>query len=357
MKTIRDPIHGDIELSEAELGVLDTEALQRLRRIKQLSFCSLVYPGANHTRFEHSLGTMHLAGRIARRLGLEEAPIRMAGLVHDAGHLPFSHSLEQVFGLRHEENLKHVLKSPLGDAVDDGGFDKNRICDLARGKGPGRIVASEVDADRIDYLLRDSHYTGAAYGVIDADRIISVMELREGRLCFKGKGLIALEALLLGRNQMYGAVYFHHTVRIADAMLQEAMSYVREEFAPKELLGMGDEELKISARERSETAAELLGLLDRRQLYKVACTVEVDAEKGGLLELTGLEPHQLLLSRPELGRLAFSIPVEENGKIRNLTEVSKTAENLEKEMMRLEGAEVFTPPRLRERVSAACASR
>jgi len=355
MKTIRDPVHGDIELSEAETAVVDSEAMQRLRRIKQLSFCSLVYPGANHTRFEHSLGTMHLAGRIARKLGLDEAPIRMAGLVHDIGHLPFSHSLEGVFGISHEDNLELILKGEVGDIMNNSGFDKKEILGLARGKGPGKIVSSQIDADRMDYLLRDSHYTGVAYGVIDVDRIINVIGFEKGELFFQRKGLIALEALLIGRNQMYEAVYFHHTVRVADVMLQEAMKQVAGKVSVKGLLTMGDEELKIFAKAKSPIARELLEALDSRNLYKVACTVTNAPDKAQMLKKTGLKPHQLLISSVHLGRFAFSIPIMDGGKLVDLKEVSRTANNLEQEIKRLEVTEVCCPPQFKAKVALACA--
>jgi uncharacterized protein len=342
MKTIRDPVHGDIGLSEAELALVDTPAMQRLRRVKQLSFCSLVYPGANHTRFEHSLGTMHLAGRMAHRLGIEEAPIRMAALAHDMGHLPYSHSLESVFGISHEENLKEVLRGEAGDAVSDAGFDKKRIYGLVCGRGNGKLISSQIDADRMDYLLRDSHYTGVAYGVIDSDRIINVLGYEGGKLYFQKKGLIALEALLLGRNQMYEAVYFHHAVKIADAMLQEAMLQIKDYISIGQLLTMGDEELKIFAREKSPIAKELLGLLDQRRLYKVALSMKQEPDRAELVKKSGLEPHKLLVSGIRLKKLSFDILIDDSG-LKSIADVSGTARNLEEEIKRLEGFQVCVP--------------
>ncbi len=355
MKTIRDPIHGDIELSEAELAVVDSAPMQRLRRIKQLSFCSLVYPGANHTRFEHSLGTMHLAGRIARRLDLEEAPLRMAGLIHDAGHLPFSHSLENCFSLNHEENLKTLLKGTLGDAVENGGFDKKEVLALAQGEKEGKIISSQIDADRMDYLLRDAHYTGVAYGVIDVDRVVNVIGFEKGKVFFRKKGLIALEALMIGRNQMYEAVYFHHTVRIADAMLEEAMGQVRGAVGLDDLLKMGDADLEILAKGKSAIAKELLGLLDNRRLYKAAYSTKGSVDRNKIIKETGLKPHQVLVSRTKLGRLEFSVLVEDEGELRELTEVSGMAKSLQEQIKRLEVTEVFVPQEYKDRVGKALA--
>jgi hypothetical protein len=345
MKTIRDPVHGDIELSEVERAVIDSPAMQRLRRIKQLSFCSLAYPGANHTRFEHSLGTMHLAGRMAHRLELEEEPIRLAALVHDLGHLPYSHSLEHVFGVSHEDNLQLVLKGGVGDILKDHGFDPDKIYALVRGEAEGKIISSQIDADRMDYLLRDSHYTGVAYGVIDSDRIINVIGFEDGELFYRKKGLIALEALLIGRNQMYEAVYFHHAVKIADAMLQEAIGRIRDQLTIEQLLQMGDEELKIFAK-KDPVAKQLLDMLDRRELYKLAYTTDRKEDKDKLLKKTGLEPHQLLLSTIRLKKTSFDILVEDDG-LKRITELSATAKNLQAEIKRLEGTMVLVPEEFR----------
>ncbi len=349
MKTIRDPIHGDIELSEAELAVVDTPAFQRLRRIRQLSFCSLVYPGANHTRFEHSLGTMHLAGRIARRLGLEEEPLRMAGLVHDLGHIPFSHSLEGVFNTSHERNLKLVMKGEVGDIINDSGFDVRKILNLVRGRGPGKIISSEIDADRMDYLLRDSHYTGVAYGVIDADRIINVIGFDGREVFFHKKGLIALEALLIGRNQMYEAVYFHHTVRIADTMLQEAMRRIADKITIGQLLRMGDDDLRFFAKQ-DRVASELLELLDRRRLYKTAFSVRGGIDRQILLDKSGLKPHQLLISSIRLTGLEFSILIKDDSELKEISRVSRIAKELREEIKNLEETEVYVPPQYKDKL-------
>jgi len=348
MNTIRDPVHGDIELSDAEIQVLDSPEMQRLRRIKQLSFCSLVYPGANHTRFEHSLGTLYLAGRMAEKLGLEEdekKKIRMAAMLHDVGHLPFSHSLEGLFGVNHEENSKAVIKRL--DALNDTGYNPNEIIKLLDGKGPGKIISSQIDADRMDYLARDSHYTGAAYGVVDTDRIIGVMGMESGELFFNEKGLIALESLLIGRNQMFAAVYFHHTVRIAEAMLQEAMKEIKGLVKVDELLKMGDEEMKLFAKGKSKKAKEMLDLLDSRRLYKLAYTF-----KGKPKNVD----HPVLLSKIVLPKkLAFDMLIKTEKGLKPLSSISDMAKELKASLKALEGqTEVYAPRGLRDEVRVAC---
>ena len=181
-KFIRDSIHGNLPLNEFEVEVLDYPQLQRLRRVKQLGFISLIYPGANHSRFEHSIGTMHLASKLAEQLELDDHDkdlVRMAGLLHDTGHGPFSHVSEAVFDVPHEELTGFIVKeSSLADKLSEK-FDTQEIVDIINGKGRlGPIISGELDMDRMDYLIRDSHYTGVAYGVIDTERIISNLKLK-----------------------------------------------------------------------------------------------------------------------------------------------------------------------------------
>jgi len=179
MKTIRDPIHGSISLSDHELAILDTPEFQRLRRVKQLGFSYLVYPSATHTRFEHCLGALFVAHRLGKSLDLSTDSvnkIRLAALLHDVGHGPFSHvsedSLQGIVDVKHEEYSEKIIKnSAISEIIEDAGFSPNEIADISRGKIPplGDMVSSQIDVDRMDYLVRDAYYTGASYGVIDLD--------------------------------------------------------------------------------------------------------------------------------------------------------------------------------------------
>jgi len=359
IKTIRDPIHGDIGLGDVELGVVDSPQMQRLRRIRQLSFCSLVYPGANHTRFEHSLGTMYLAGKIAQRLGFDDdltRKIRLAGLLHDVGHLPFSHSLEGLFDISHEYNARAVINGEVGDVLEDGGFRKKEIVDLIGGKGYGKIISSQIDADRMDYLVRDSHYTGVAYGAIDRDRIINVMGIEGDNLFFQKKGIVAIEALLIARNQMFEAVYFHHTVRVAEAMLEEAMKPLKGRIGAQELLKMGDEDLKTRARQDNPASKELLDLLDARRLYKICYSwKKLDKEnlKENAIKELGIEEHEMIIYNVKLPkRLTFEIPIKEENKLVPISKISPTVKNLEENIRRLEETEACAPPELKDKAKS-----
>ncbi|MBE6500669.1 MAG: HD domain-containing protein, partial [Methanobrevibacter thaueri] len=216
-KFIRDSVYGDINLNTFEIKIMDMPQFQRLRRIKQLGLINLIYPGATHTRFEHSIGTMNLGSKLAEELNLEKDDIeliRASGLLHDIGHGPFSHVSEGVLTVPHEQLSKYVItKTSMKDLLEEK-FDVNKIVDIINGKGHlGPIISGELDVDRMDYLLRDSHNTGVSYGIIDYQRIISNLKLDNG-LTLDIKGVQAAEGALVSRYFMYPSVYQHHTTRI-----------------------------------------------------------------------------------------------------------------------------------------------
>jgi len=226
---IRDPVHGTIELTALERTILDSAPLQRLRHVRQLGMAHLVYPGAHHTRFEHSLGCLHLADRMAAAIRLGEddlVRLRLAALLHDVGHLAFSHDSESVTRERlgdHEARGARMVRS--GELADLIGRVENpaTIARWLQGSSYGQLLASDVGADRIDYLLRDAHYTGVAYGVVDAARILSTLRWKDNAPALRGGGLEAAESLIMARFEMFHAVYYHHTVRIIRSMLQAAL--------------------------------------------------------------------------------------------------------------------------------------
>ena len=218
-KFIRDSVYGDINLNKFEVSIMDMPQFQRLRRIKQLGLISLIYPGANHTRFEHSIGTMNLGSKLAEELELEKDEIeliRTSALLHDIGHGPFSHVSEGVLSVPHEKLTEYVIKNTSMKDLLEEKFDVNEIVDIINGRGHlGPIVSGELDVDRMDYLLRDSHNTGVAYGVIDYERIISNLKLENG-LILDIKGVQAAEGALVSRYFMYPSVYQHHTTRVVN---------------------------------------------------------------------------------------------------------------------------------------------
>jgi HD superfamily phosphohydrolase len=243
---IRDPVHGYVKVTEVERDLIDSPFVQRLRRIHQLAGSYLVFPGAVHTRFEHVVGTMHLAGEVAESLasdsGLakdEVQEIRLAALLHDVGHGPFSHMYEEVLseksGTTHEDISQRIVReTTIGDILEKHGFSAKKMSSFAVGRQSSRprfmneIIAGGLSADIMDYLLRDSYFTGVEYGRVDVRRIVDSLRTANGRLVLDEAALHAFEALLLARYQMFKAVYFHRTVRAAELMLVHSMKLADE---------------------------------------------------------------------------------------------------------------------------------
>ncbi|MCX6769176.1 MAG: HD domain-containing protein [Candidatus Micrarchaeota archaeon] len=273
---IRDPIHGTIRLSEIEEELLDSRQMQRLRNIRQLAMAHLVYPGANHTRFEHSIGTLFLADKICTEMGLLKSKadkVRAAALLHDVGHVAFSHEAEFVLAPRigdHEKIGREIMKR--GEIAEILGeeFDPGEIAALAH-TPMGQIITSDIGADRMDYLLRDSHYTGVAYGAIDAERICGSVALSKNGMVLEDGGLEAAESLLMARFAMFSTVYLHKTVRIASRMLQQAIALALEDgtLEAKEARSMGDSDM-LRSLSKSGEAGEYVSRITDRRLFKKA---------------------------------------------------------------------------------------
>ncbi|MHA1768439.1 MAG: HD domain-containing protein [Candidatus Thorarchaeota archaeon] len=300
---INDPIHGFIGITDIEAKIIDSEPYQRLRRIKQLSGGHFVYPTAEHTRFAHCIGVMHVAGLLGQkllgklRLGSEVLQdVRIAGLLHDIGHGPFSHVFEEALiekrGMNHEDVTEWIiLQSELGDILTDQGVSKKRIADLVRGRRKYKkdsvtsgIVAGQVDADKMDYLIRDSFYCGVNYGLIDIHRLIDSLEFsKDYQMQFDIAARGALEAFLVARYEMFLNVYYHKTVRSVEVMLVKLITAADDvlgltDFStPAEFLALDDMSLVSMVRrinpaesEEAKEAARMMNLLDSRVLYKSA---------------------------------------------------------------------------------------
>ena len=243
---ITDPVHRYISFSEVEKEVIDTGVFQRLRRIRQLAGAHLVYPSAQHSRFEHSLGTMHVAGYAGETLVAKGylddedkvRKLRLAALLHDIGHGPFSHLFEEVLELRHgtshEDVGKRVIsKSEISDILKKHGYNPSDICKLSFGESKikflNEIIAGGLSADLMDYLSRDGLFTGVQYGKIDHHRLISSFEVvSNGHLAIDRSALYSFESMLISRYEMFKAVYFHKTVRSAEVMLLNSMALADE---------------------------------------------------------------------------------------------------------------------------------
>jgi len=243
---VKDPIYGYIRLTEVEKSIIDTLAVQRLRRIRQLAGAEYVYPAANHTRFEHVLGAMYLAGVVADNLPInlsaeEKQKIRLAALLHDVGHAPFSHLFEPMllkFLHRSHEDMSSwiIADSDLTDVISAQGYDPKDLSSLAVGKPGssdkrflGQIISSSFDVDKMDFVVRDSYHTGAGYGFVDVFRLIYTMDILDGNLAVDITALPALESLILARFESFRAIYFHRACRAVQMMLLRALELAKDD--------------------------------------------------------------------------------------------------------------------------------
>jgi HD superfamily phosphohydrolase len=242
---IIDPIHDFIRVYDHELSIIDNPIFQRLRRIRQLSGAHLTYPAAQHTRFEHSLGVMHIASQAGHALNEkgflkpdDMQILRLAGLLHDIGHGPFSHLFEEIIQEKktsHEDFGKEIiLKSEIGDSLSKNGFNKKLITKIAFGDSKfqymNEIVSGALSADMMDYLLRDGYFTGAEHAKIDHKRLTQSLDIHQKKLALERSALYSFESMMHSRYQMFKAVYFHKTVRAAEVMLIEALRLSDDEF-------------------------------------------------------------------------------------------------------------------------------
>jgi len=257
-RRISDPVHNTIGLSRAEVAVIGTRCFQRLRNIKQLGLASLVFPGADYSRLSHSIGVCHITGRILEALRLNcpnfkitEAELqeyRLAGLLHDLGHYPFSHAMQDAIenycsggalagseGGGPKEFYKHevlggallVNDAELRNVLDTYSIDASKVADIFRRAGPAKLtnlISSDLDADRIDYLLRTAHFSGLPYGAVDLEYLLTQLRLDSmGRICLTRKALRAADHFLLSRYFDYQQVAFHKTVVALELVLKDVM--------------------------------------------------------------------------------------------------------------------------------------
>ena len=239
LKILNDPIYGFIRVPNSLIfDIIEHPSFQRLRRVSQMGFSNLVYPGANHTRFHHALGCLHLMQKtvnVLRFKGInisedEENALYIAILLHDIGHGAFSHALEHsiVTGINHEEiSLKymHQLNKEFEGQLDlaisvfNGGYHRKFL---------HQLITSQLDIDRLDYLKRDSFYTGVAEGNISSDRLIAMINVVDNELVIEKKGIYSVEKFLIARRLMYWQVYLHKTSLVAEYMLVNILTRAKE---------------------------------------------------------------------------------------------------------------------------------
>ena len=243
-KVFRDPVYGYIHVYDQLIwDLIQTKEVQRLRRIKQLGGTYMVFHTAEHSRFSHSLGVYEMARKIIRALmhrgtilsEEERLLVLSAALLHDLGHGPFSHSFESVFGVRHELFTEKIIigNTEVNQVLESycKGF-ATKVRDVINKSYPNplivSIISSQLDADRLDYLLRDAYFTGASYGEIDVDRILRTMRVVNNKIVYKVSGMHAIEDYLMSRYQMYWQVYLHSTGRRFDLVIQRMLHRVSE---------------------------------------------------------------------------------------------------------------------------------
>ncbi|MCG2737711.1 MAG: HD domain-containing protein [Candidatus Methanoperedenaceae archaeon] len=373
MKVIRDPIHDHIELDELALSLIDTPAIQRLRRIRQLGFSNLVYPGANHTRFEHSLGVYHLTRMLIDQVEeRRQKELLAAALLHDVGHGPFSHATEhliQRYTKKKHDDVETILKKgSVSDVLRDNSISISAVAKHIRGETSiGQIINSEIDVDKMDYLVRDAHYTGVAFGLVDYIRLIHEISFKENKLVLNSGGLQAAESLLVSRFLMHPTVYFHHVSRIAESMCSHAAQYLieNEGLTPASLQRMDDAELMMKMKSSKGYAADIAGRLDERRLFKRALYVGFESldpdclkfrksmsrVENEIAETAGVEPGYVIVDIPEKPHLIeMRAQVLINGRMTALDKASSLVAALEKAQTDNWRLGVFTPPEYREKV-------
>jgi len=326
----RDPAYGFIEFNEWEKNIINHPAFQRLRRIRQLGLTDMVYPGAMHTRFEHSLGVMHLATKmydsiikkdynkriLKDKLSYDESGfmrdrqiVRLAALLHDIGHAPFSHAAEDLMPLnektgkiyRHEDYTVAIIKNKLREVIEEDKINRNyritadEIADMIEGnpKTLGSrifwkvLISSQLDADRCDYLLRDSLHIGVKYGIYDLERLLVTLALGKDPetgdviLGIEEGGWHVAESLIIARYQMFTQVYYHKTRRAYDYMLREALKDTIGKFPPPteidEFLKLDDYAMWCQMKEKNTEWFKRI--VKRNHIRMVAETRETPIEK------------------------------------------------------------------------------
>ena len=401
-KVIYDPIHGSIRVEGPFLSILDRHEMQRLRAVKQLGLGNMIFPGANHSRFEHSLGTYHLAGRMAASIGLskeDSTTVMMAGLLHDICHTPFSHTTEEIVenatGTDHMQSAKKLITGeirtyrerdedlfggvpPIAEILENNGISSEEVCSLIINPesvdnrldafNGGRrvshfssrdfihqIIHGPIDADQIDYLIRDAHYTGVIHGKVDIDRLIDTMRVYNDRIVIEKGGTAAAEGLMVARSLMYSSVYFHRTVRIIKMMLMKSIE--ASSIDVKGIYLWNDAELMEALIREGGTPSRIARSVQNRILYKKVATVFSEDASEELLEhlsqfteyrkrkqlegeiadragvdisdvVVDIPPRSILLSNISIGKTDVSI-LDPEGKVKTLIRLSPIAKALQ----------------------------
>jgi len=291
---IKDPVHGYVYITEGEKDIIDSYPVQRLRRLRQLAGAEYVYPGANHTRFEHSVGVMYLAGEVVGNPNISQIvnvedieAVRIAGLLHDVGHGPFSHVFEHLLTKKlnktHEDITRWLIKnSELKDLLGKLGYKAEHIAELAAGSVHqsekaflNQIIRSSIDVDKLDFVVRDTYHTCAEYGFVDVFRLIHTFDVLDGNLAVDMGALSTLESFIIARIESFKSIYFHRVGRAAQIMLAMALEKADEELGlsafktPEEYLAMDDYTVWTMLKNCGKSST-IIKDLERRKMLKCA---------------------------------------------------------------------------------------
>ncbi|TVQ24149.1 MAG: HD domain-containing protein [Spirochaetaceae bacterium] len=334
-RPIRDPVWHHVYLSEPLVTLVSRPEMLKLTRIKQLGPSYLVYPGATHTRLNHSIGVFHLARRIIQKLVFSAScpsltligvkSFLTAALLHDLGHFPYTHSLKELSLEEHEHLAALAIRgTDLGSYIRDTvGADPDMVAsiiDEERIAPEGTeltlyrsILSGALDPDKLDYLNRDAYFCGVPYGLQDVDFVIDQLEpLPDYRLALKREGIQAVETILFSKYLMYRAVYWHKTVRVATAMIKKGLYLsLRDRYImPDALYGLDDESFVRVMQESGSPSAEIIGDVSMRRFHKVLYDIPFDAENAAITELSDMGARTRLeadLAREMTGMLGVTV--------------------------------------------------
>lgn len=397
-KIIFDPIHGSIVVDGVYLEILERHEMQRLRNVKQLDMGYMVFPGANHTRFEHCLGTYHLSGRMADALDLsedEKRAVMAAGLLHDVCHPPFSHMMEELTvertGMDHMDLARGLIMGDLrtyrerdedlfggtgsiAEILNDSGIDPKKVCDLISyprsrsgsdmlshmsffpsGDYVHQIIHGPIDADQMDYLMRDSHYTGVSWGSIDLERILNTIRVHNDGIVVERGGIVAAEGLMVARSLMYSAVYYHTTARIIKMMLTKAVEC--SDLDVGDMYTWDDSDLTHALIDEGGTPSYLMRSVMSRNIYKSAVMIrseDVDDDLACILagysdygsrkaleaeiaDRAGVDVSEVVVDMPSKSTILSKVKIgktdvvimDSNGKVKPITKLSSLAKGIQ----------------------------
>jgi HD superfamily phosphohydrolase len=378
MVRIRDPIHDYIDLTSLEGKLIDTPAYQRLRWIKQLGPINLVYPGANHTRHEHCMGTCHVVRKIADSIGLnseDKKLVSVAGLLHDLGHTAFSHLGDEIDGVEdHVIRTTNIISNTeLSDIISNEGLNPDEVNQIIMGNHKlDSLVSGDLDGDRLDYLVRDAHYTGVSTGV-DMGRLITTMSMHDSNLVIKEKGLPAVEALLTARSTMYQTVYFHSFARGAQLMLARAANSAISSgnFSINDFVNFTDHKFLSELDKADGLPSKLCNNFENRKIVKRAVSITKEqTELSGLKKSKKKSYEASIASKLEIdnSEIYVDIPpfsvmpglktkiLKNNGDISHARDESKLVSSLYEAQFDHWRGSVYGPSKLRDEIVAVSKS-